>query len=97
MASLWPSDGYGFCECERCQARPPTDTILSYVNAVTREVTAAVPGTETEFLSYIHYTVPPRDVKPLPEVVPTYCEYWSRSQFHPINRLYSRVLISMEM
>jgi hypothetical protein len=84
MVSLWPSDGYGFCECERCQAGFQTDTILNYVNAVTREVVAACPGVETEFLSYIDYTVPPRAVKPLPEVVPTYCEYWSRSQFHPI-------------
>ena len=37
-----------------------------------------------EFLSYIHYTTPPEKVTPLPYVVPTYCEYWSRSQFHPI-------------
>jgi hypothetical protein len=84
MASLWPSDGYGFCECERCRAGFQTDLILNYVNAVTREIVAALPETKTEFLSYIDYTVPPRDVKPLPAVVPTYCEYWSRSQFHPL-------------
>jgi hypothetical protein len=84
MASLWPSDGYGFCECERCKAGHVTDTILAYCNAVTAEIVKALPEVKTEFLSYIHYTVPPRDVKPLPAVVPTYCEYWSRSQFHPI-------------
>ena len=39
---------------------------------------------KVEFLSYIDYTVPPENVKPLPYVVPTYCEYWSRNQFHPI-------------
>ncbi len=84
MASLWPSDGYGFCECERCKAGHVTDTILAYCNAVTAEIVKALPEVKTEFLSYIHYTVPPRDIKPLPAVVPTYCEYWSRSQFHPI-------------
>jgi hypothetical protein len=84
MASLWPSDGYGFCECDRCKAGHVTDTILTYINAVTAEVVAALPDKKTEFLSYIHYTVPPKDVKPLPQVVPTYCEYWSRSQFHTI-------------
>lgn len=84
MASLWPSDGYGFCECDSCKAGPVTDIIVSYCNAVTAEVVRAVPEAQTEFLSYIHYTVPPQNVKPLPQMVPTYCEYWSRSQFHPI-------------
>jgi len=84
MASLWPSDGYGFCECDKCKAGHVTDTILGYCNAVTREVNAALPDIETEFLSYIHYTVPPKDVEPEPQLVPTYCEYWSRSQFHTI-------------
>ena len=84
MASLWPSDGYGFCECERCKAGHVTDVILRYTNAVAARVLPELPEAKFEFLSYIHYTVPPRDVAPLPEVVPTYCEYWSRSQFHPI-------------
>lgn len=84
MASLWPSDGYGFCECDKCKAGHVTDTILAYCNAVTREIATALPGIETEFLSYIHYTVPPKDVEPEPQLVPTYCEYWSRSQFHTI-------------
>ncbi len=84
MASLWPSDGYGFCECERCKAGQVADTILTYCNAVTAEIVKALPEVKTEFLSYIHYTAPPREVRPLPAVVPTYCEYWSRSQFHPI-------------
>lgn len=84
MASLWPSDGYGFCECGRCKAGPVTDLIVTYCNAVTAAVVAALPQVKTEFLSYIHYTAPPQQVKPLPQMVPTYCEYWSRSQFHPI-------------
>ncbi len=84
MVGLWPSDGYGFCECERCQAGHVTDVILNYTNALARGVAEKLPQMKCEFLSYIHYTVPPKEVRPLPQLVPTYCEYWSRSQFHPI-------------
>ncbi len=84
MASLWPSDGYGFCECEDCRAGQTTDILLNYCNEVTQRIVAELPEMKTEFLSYIHYTVPPQEVRPHPQLVPTYCEYWSRSQFHPI-------------
>jgi hypothetical protein len=84
MASLWPSDGYGFCECQTCAAGQTTDILLNYCNEVTQQIVAELPQMKTEFLSYIHYTVPPREVRPHPQLVPTYCEYWSRSQFHPI-------------
>jgi len=84
MVGLWPEDGYGFCECDLCKARSPTDVILSYVNELASAIHRELPELRCEFLSYIHYTVPPLTVKPLPGVVPTYCEYWSRNQFHPI-------------
>jgi hypothetical protein len=84
VVALWPSDGYGFCECERCKAAPTTDILLGYINDVSERIHAQLPLVKVEFLSYIHYTVPPQTVKPLPHVIPTYCEYWSRNQFHPI-------------
>ncbi|MCC6126443.1 MAG: DUF4838 domain-containing protein, partial [Pirellulales bacterium] len=84
MFALWPSDGYGFCECEKCKSRQTTDVILDYTNDLAKTIRERVPETKFEFLSYIHYTTPPETVKPLPYVVPTYCEYWSRNQFHPI-------------
>ena len=84
VVGLWPSDGYGFCECDRCQAGPTTDILLDYINDVSTRVHAQLPNVKVEFLSYIHYTVPPEKIQPLPYVVPTYCEYHSRSQFHPI-------------
>ena len=84
VVGLWPSDGYGFCECDRCKAGPTTDILLDYINDVATRVHAQFPKVKVEFLSYIHYTVPPVTVKPLPYVVPTYCEYRSRNQFHPI-------------
>ena len=84
MIALWPSDGYGFCECEKCKSRQTTDVILDYTNDLAKTIREQVPETKFEFLSYIHYTTPPESVKPLPYLVPTYCEYWSRNQFHPI-------------
>ncbi len=84
VVGLWPSDGYGFCECDQCQAAPTTDILLNYINDVAARIHAQLPQMKVEFLSYIHYTAPPEKVKPLPYVVPTYCEYWSRNQFHPI-------------
>jgi hypothetical protein len=84
VVGLWPSDGYGFCECERCKSGHTTDILLDYINKVAERVHAQLPQVKVEFLSYIHYTEPPKAVKPLPYVVPTYCEYHSRNQFHPI-------------
>jgi hypothetical protein len=84
MVALWPADGYGFCECEKCKSRQTTDVILDYTNDLAKTIRQQVPDTKFEFLSYIHYTTPPKGVKPLPYLVPTFCEYWSRNQFHPI-------------
>ncbi len=84
MVGLWPNDGYGFCECDKCKSRPTTDVVLDYINRLSESVHQELPSMKMEFLSYIHYTAPPKIVKPLLYVVPTYCEYWSRSQFQPI-------------
>ena len=90
MASLWPNDGYGFCECARCKAAAGSgaDLLLAYVNRVAERVHAEVPGVKCEFLAYIHYLTAPTHVKPLPYVVPTFCEHYgsigARDHFHPI-------------
>jgi hypothetical protein len=90
MASLWPNDGYGFCECARCKAAAGNgaDLLLAYVNRVAEKVHAEVPGVKFEFLAYIHYLTAPTHVKPLPYVVPTFCEHYgsigARDHFHPI-------------
>lgn len=84
LIGLWPSDGFGFCECDRCKSGQTTDILLDYVNGVSRRIHEQIPHVKLEFLSYIHYTAPPTTIKPLPYVVPTYCEYSSRSQFHTI-------------
>lgn len=84
MVGLWPSDGWGFCQCDKCKSRQTTDVILDYINDLATHIHEQAPGIKCEFLSYIDYTVPPENVKPEPYLVPTYCEYWSRTQYHPI-------------
>jgi len=81
---LWPTDGFGFCECQECQAKPDTDVILNYTNRLSVLINNELPDLKFEFLAYIHYKTPSTSVRPLPNVVPVYCEYWSRNQFHPI-------------
>ena len=58
------------------------------VNRVAERVHAEVPGVKCEFLAYIHYLTAPTHVKPLPYVVPTFCEHYgsigARDHFHPI-------------
>jgi hypothetical protein len=84
VIGLWPSDGYGFCECDQCKSKPTTDVLLDYTNALAERIHRQCPDVQVEFLSYIHYTTPPTASTPLPQVIPIYCEYWSRNQFHPI-------------
>jgi len=92
MVSLWPNDGYGFCECPRCKAVAGngSDLLLAYVNKVAERVHAELPHVKIEFLAYIHYLSAPARVKPLPYVVPTYCEHYGsigqRDHFHPITQ-----------
>ena len=38
IAPLWPSDGYGFCECENCKSKPTTDVLLDYINDAAQRI-----------------------------------------------------------
>ncbi len=84
IMGMWPADGYGFCECEACQATPMTDLMVSYINAVADEIKKVHPEKRCELLSYINYTVPPENTPPADTLTVLFCEYWSRSQWHPI-------------
>ena len=88
MVSVWPNDGFGFCQCARCKAAKGTgaDLLLAYVNRVAEKVHAEAPNVRVEFLAYIHYLAAPTQVKPQPYVVPTFCEHYGsigvRDHFH---------------
>jgi hypothetical protein len=90
MVSVWPKDGYGFCECPRCKVATGNgaDLLLTYLNQVAEKVHAEMPGVTIEFLAYIHYLAAPTHVKPKSYVVPTFCEHYgslgARDHFHAI-------------
>lgn len=90
IASLWPNDGWGFSDSEKCKSFPgnPTDLMLAYVNRVAERVHAEVPEARCEFLAYIGYLSAPLWVKPEPYLVPTFCEHYgsigARDHWHPI-------------
>ncbi len=81
MIGLWPNDGFGWCECERCQALEPqrpsfydpnrprrTDTYLRFVNAVAERVAEEHPGRRLSALAYVNYVEPPEQVEPAENV-----------------------------
>ncbi len=78
---LWPNDGYGWCECARCQAQEPqepawpyehvarrTDTYLQFVNRVAELVAPAHPDRDLSALAYVNYVQPPRFTTLAPNV-----------------------------
>jgi hypothetical protein len=93
---LWPNDGYGWCECERCLAQEPqepsrlwpahprrTDTYLRFVNAVAELVAQEHPDRSLSALFYVNYVEPPRTVEVLPQVK-VYVAPFQRCFRHPL-------------
>lgn len=72
-----PSDGGGFCECERCQAldepvemlasghRVISDRIFTYANEVARRVREKNPDRGCGMFAYTYYNSPPRRIAKL--------------------------------
>ncbi|MCE5238961.1 DUF4838 domain-containing protein [bacterium] len=93
---LWPNDGYGWCECERCLALEPqepsrlwpgyprrTDTYLQFVNQVAELVAQDHPDGFLSALFYVNYVEPPRQVEVLPQVK-VYFAPFQRCFRHPL-------------
>jgi len=71
IVSISPSDGYGFCECEKCRALDPPGTDYSqaipnlsnrhwdYANYVAKEVKKRDPKLGVAMLAYTAYSSPP--------------------------------------
>ncbi len=94
---LWPRDGYGWCECEACCSLEPqepswwsaslprrTDTYLRFVNAVAERVGEELPRARLTALAYVNYVEPPRQVRPLPNVV-VYFAPFQRCLLHSLD------------
>jgi len=64
IISLYTNDGYGYCECEACQALgTKTDAYIVYVNRIARRVYEEMPDKKLAFLSYSHVSDPPAKVR----------------------------------
>lgn len=77
VVSISPSDGYGFCECEKCRALDPAGTDYStgipnlsdrhwaYANYVAREVKKRNPELNVGMYAYTAYREPPANMEKL--------------------------------
>ncbi len=94
--SLSPNDGYGWCQCEKCQALDPPEyrnqpnrgkgrRMLIFANAVARELAKTHPGKRVCFYAYAGSVEPPDDVKAEPNVDVALAHYgWCACYVHPI-------------
>ncbi|MGI5817486.1 MAG: DUF4838 domain-containing protein [Armatimonadota bacterium] len=96
MFGLWPNDGFGWCECERCttieeprpsQFRPEhprrTDTYLRFVNAVAELVEESHPGRRLSALAYVNYADAPERTRPAENVAVCFAPFL-RCLKHPL-------------
>lgn len=96
MVGLWPNDGFGWCECERCARLEPdrpsawpgghpcrSDTNLRFVNAVAALVAQQFPDRRLSALAYLNYADPPLHVVPADNVAVCFAPM-SRCLKHPL-------------
>ena len=88
--ALYPNDGYGWCECERCRTgvkweeRPQyeatQDLYLKLINPLVPEVKQRFPGKRLSIAAYVNYTQPPQKERPAPGLDVTYA-FFTRNWF----------------
>lgn len=83
------NDGEGWCECPQCQAIVDAEgsqsaPILKFVNAIAAEVAPKYPHVSVQTLAYHYSEVPPKTVKPGPNVIIRLCRYANFCDAHPI-------------
>jgi hypothetical protein len=80
IISVSQMDGYGPCQCERCQAIVKEEgseagPIIRAVNHVAAEVAKEYPDFLVETLAYVYSRTPPKHVKPAKNVLVRLCSY----------------------
>jgi hypothetical protein len=94
---MWPRDGFGWCECERCAAEEVqapswwdasvprrTDTYLRFVNAVAEKIGEARPDVTVTALAYVNYVEPPKTERPAANVAVCFAPFM-RCVKHALN------------
>lgn len=88
--SIDQNDGYGPCECENCAAvdaaeGSPSGNILNFVNQIADAVAEKHPEVRLQTLAYAYSEVPPKTVRPRPNVTIRMCHY-EYCEAHPIGK-----------
>jgi hypothetical protein len=78
--SVDQNDGYGFCECENCAALDEAEgsqagTVLNFVNQIADVVAEKHPDVQLQTLAYVYSEIPPKTIKPRPNVTIRMCHY----------------------
>ena len=78
--SVDQNDGYLWCECDACSALDEAEgshsgTVLNFVNQIADSVAKAYPDVKLQTLAYVYTEVPPKTIKPRPNVTIRMCHY----------------------
>jgi hypothetical protein len=80
VLSVDQNDGYGFCECDKCKAIDEAEgshsgTIINFVNQIADKVAQTNPKIRIQTLAYVYSEIPPKNIKPRPNVTIRLCHY----------------------
>jgi hypothetical protein len=80
VLSVDQNDGYGFCECKKCKAIDEAEgshsgSLLNFVNKIADTVDQTNPEIRIQTLAYVYSEIPPKNIKPGPNVTIRLCHY----------------------
>lgn len=86
--SVDQNDGLGYCECRKCKALDDAEgshsgTLLHFVNQVAESVAKVYPDVKLQTLAYAYTEIPPKTLRPAPNVTIRLCHY-NYCSAHPI-------------
>jgi hypothetical protein len=78
--SIDQNDGYGYCECPECAALDEAEeshsgSLLHFVNQIADVVAEKHPDVRLQTLAYVYSEVPPKTIRPRPNVTIRMCHY----------------------
>lgn len=78
--SIDQNDGYGYCECPDCAALDDAEgshsgSLLHFVNQIADVVAEKHPDVRLQTLAYVYSEVPPKTIRPRPNVTIRMCHY----------------------